>query len=58
MRRLLEVYGWELDRIRGSHHTFVRGGQRYTLPHRRPTLLAHYVRDVLALTAGEDNGED
>jgi predicted RNA binding protein YcfA (HicA-like mRNA interferase family) len=54
---LLEAYGWTLDRIRGSHHVFVRpGGPPLTVPSRRPHVLAVYVRRVLSMTEGEDEG--
>ena len=53
---LLEAYGWELARVRGSHHVFRRGGERLTVPHRRPTVLPVYVRMVLKATAEE--GDD
>jgi predicted RNA binding protein YcfA (HicA-like mRNA interferase family) len=49
LRRLLEAYGWELARIRGSHHVFVRDGAQLTVPHHRPHVLPVYVRQVLAL---------
>jgi predicted RNA binding protein YcfA (HicA-like mRNA interferase family) len=28
VRKLMEKHGWTLQRIRGSHHTFVKPGQR------------------------------
>lgn len=55
LRHLLEAYGWELDRVRGSHHIFKRGSQTLTVPHRRPHVLPVYVREVLALIAGLDD---
>jgi predicted RNA binding protein YcfA (HicA-like mRNA interferase family) len=55
LRHLLEAYGWELDRVRGSHHVFKCGSQTLTVPHRRPHVLPVYVREVLALTAGLDD---
>ena len=47
LRRLLESYGWVLDRIHGSHHTFVRGGETFVVPLRRPHVLPVYVREAL-----------
>ena len=56
LRRLLEAYGWTLRTVRGSHHTFVRGSERLTVPHRRPHVLPVYVRQALRLT--EQQGRD
>jgi predicted RNA binding protein YcfA (HicA-like mRNA interferase family) len=50
LRRLLEAYGWELARVRGSHHIFRLGTSTITVPHRRPTVLPTYVRQILAIT--------
>jgi predicted RNA binding protein YcfA (HicA-like mRNA interferase family) len=58
LARLLEAYGWSLVRVRGSHHLFARGGERLTVPHRRPTVLPVYVRMALAATAGDAEEED
>lgn len=53
--RLLRLYGWELDTIRGSHHVFKREGRELlSIPFRRPRILAVYVRRVIDLT-GEDD---
>lgn len=49
-RRLLEANGWTLARVTGSHHIFVRGGERFTLPFRRPHILPIYVRQILTRT--------
>ena len=55
LERLLSLYGWELDTIRGSHHVFKRDGKDLiSIPLRRPRILAAYVRRVLDLT-GEDD---
>ena len=54
LQQLLEAYGWELDRVRGSHHIFKCGSQTLTVPHRRPHVLPVYVKQVLALTTGLD----
>lgn len=50
LRRLLEAYGWEVVRVKGSHHTFRRGGSSLTIPLRRPNVLAVYVREALDFT--------
>lgn len=49
--RLLRLYGWELDTIRGSHHVYKRDGfQLLSIPFRRPRILAVYVRKALDVT--------
>jgi len=35
----VEAAGWTLDRIRGSHHTFVKAG-------RRPIVIPHPKKDL------------
>jgi len=48
-RRVLEAFGWTLDRIRGSHHHFTSPtGARLVIPLQRPTLQPVYVRQILA----------
>lgn len=54
LERLLSLYGWTLDRSRGSHFGFRRGTAKIVIPRRRPHVLAIYVRLVLAHT-GEDD---
>jgi predicted RNA binding protein YcfA (HicA-like mRNA interferase family) len=53
VQRLLEAYGWALDRVRGSHHVFARGRDTLVVPHRRPHVLPVYVRRVLEVTREE-----
>lgn len=52
LRRLLEDYGFDLKRSKGSHHSFVGiiGDEKVTvvIPFRKP-LQAVYVKKVLAL---------
>ena len=50
LAELLTAYGWELARVRGSHHVFVKDGAQLTVPHRRPHVLAVYVKRVPAQT--------
>jgi predicted RNA binding protein YcfA (HicA-like mRNA interferase family) len=50
LQRLLEAYGWALVRVRGSHHTFRRAGETYTVPLRRPHVLTVFVRGALERT--------
>jgi predicted RNA binding protein YcfA (HicA-like mRNA interferase family) len=67
LRVLLERYGFELKRTKGSHHSFVAqiGGRKVLLvvPYRKP-LQPVYVKQALALIAEieaeevEDDGED
>jgi len=64
-RRVLEAWGWQLDRVRGSHHRFSRDGSHLTIPLRRPHILPVYVQQVLAVTVtieqpeeGEESGDD
>ena len=52
LRTLLESFGFELKRSRGSHHSFVAeiGSQKYILvvPFQRP-LKSVYVKQALAM---------
>jgi predicted RNA binding protein YcfA (HicA-like mRNA interferase family) len=54
-RQLLEAYGWILKRTSGSHHMFVRGNGRLSIPYRRPTMLPVYVRLILKATEADDD---
>jgi len=58
LRRLLELYGWQVERVRGSHHYFVNGRWRFSLPRQLPQMKPTYVRQVLALIeeVPDDNG--
>ena len=57
-RRVLEAFGWTLNRVSGSHHIFKRGTDRINIPFRRPHIKPTYVRDVLEATAsGESHDE-
>ena len=58
VRRLLEAYGFELVRTRGSHHVFEAGGVAVTVPFRRPHVLPIYVKKVLQLTEESDDGSE
>jgi predicted RNA binding protein YcfA (HicA-like mRNA interferase family) len=55
-RAVLEAYGWQLDRVRGSHHIFrhPESGGSLNVPLRRPSILPAYVRKVLSVTEGDD----
>ena len=54
LRRLLEAYGWTLDRVRGSHYIFARGAETLSVPYRRPHVMPVYVKKVLELTEEDD----
>jgi predicted RNA binding protein YcfA (HicA-like mRNA interferase family) len=53
LRRVLEAYGWRLDRISGSHHVFERGGARFSVPIHGGKVKPVYVRQALRWTADE-----
>ena len=55
LQRLLDLHGWTLDRSRGSHFGFRRGSDKIVIPHRRPHVLAVYVRLVLERTGEDDD---
>lgn len=54
LQHLLELSGWTLNRVRGSHHTFTRGTAKLTLPRRTPTMLPIYVKQVLEASKPEE----
>lgn len=56
MRQLLELAGWTLERVKGSHHVFGRDGEQLVVPYRRPHVLAAYVREALRRT--KEEGDD
>jgi len=48
LRKLLESHGWTLDRVKGSHHIFVRpGAHNVVLPVHRGKCKAVYRRLIL-----------
>jgi predicted RNA binding protein YcfA (HicA-like mRNA interferase family) len=53
LRTLLEAYGFEIDTIRGSHHTFrnrVGGvGVKLVIPYKKPYIKQVYVKQAIAL---------
>ena len=61
LQRLLEDYGFELKRTKGSHHSFVGyiGDEKTTIviPYRRP-LKAVYVKKVLAVLVEVESLEE
>lgn len=54
VKKVLEAYGYEEKRVRGSHHVFKheQTGDRWPLPNRKP-LKPYYVRETLK-RIGED----
>ncbi len=56
LQRLLELSGWSLHHIRGSHYVFKKGSERLVVPYRRPHILPVYVREVLRRT--REDGDD
>lgn len=51
--KLLEEKGWQLDRVKGSHHTFKHNENKYliTVPHPRKDIPIGTIRAILK-TAG------
>lgn len=47
VRKTLELNGWKLDRVRGSHHIFKRPGHcSIVIPVHRGKVKPAYVRNV------------
>ena len=50
VRKMLETKGYQLDRIRGSHHVFVKPGcQNEIVPVHHGKVKPSYVRDIKKL---------
>lgn len=47
LRKVLEWYGFELKRVRGSHYAFVRGHQNLIVARRTPHVRSYIVKQVL-----------
>lgn len=48
LARVLERRGWQLIRVRGSHHLYGRGAERIVIPvHGNQTLKAGLQRDLM-----------
>ena len=55
LRKLMEAYGWRLDRINGSHHVFDKPGQRsYPVPVHNGKVQYGYYRKIQNLISGGD----
>lgn len=57
-RRVLEAFGWDLDRVNGSHHIFRRGTTLLSIPLQRPHIKPTYVRDILDATLEVPDDDD
>ena len=58
VRKMLEEAGWSLDRIGGSHHTFVKAGQRsLPIPVHGGKVDPIYVRQVEKIIAEGQAGQ-
>lgn len=56
LEKLLIAFGWRVERDgTGSHVIYAKGSDRLSIPFRRGTVLAVYVRMVLQLTGGDDD---
>ena len=53
IRKLLELEGFVLDRITGSHHIFEKGDIVFVIPAHRNRVKSVYVRRVIELIEGE-----
>jgi predicted RNA binding protein YcfA (HicA-like mRNA interferase family) len=54
LRRLLERDGWQLVRIRGSHHTFTKPGFRHILvPVHHGKIKPFYVKQIRKILEGD-----
>ncbi|TVQ63931.1 MAG: addiction module toxin, HicA family [Phycisphaerales bacterium] len=58
IRKLLEKHGWSLDRIRGSHHVFVKPGHRsIPIPVNKGRVDHHYLEWIKKIIRQADGGE-
>jgi len=49
LTKLLEWYGFELKRVRGSHYAYTCGHHNLVIPKRRPHVHSYVVKDVLKI---------
>ncbi len=52
LHKVLEWHGFELKRVKGSHHSYVRGHLNLTVPRRTPHLRSYIVKQVLQIIEG------
>ena len=58
VRAILERAGYQLVRVRGSHHVFEKAGQQICIiPVHRGKVKPAYVRQILKLAAEEPTDE-
>ncbi len=54
VRRMLEKAGYQLERVRGSHHTFTESGvPPVIVPVHRGKVKPYYVRQIKKLVHGD-----
>ncbi len=53
IRKLLELEGFILDRISGSHHIFQKADTIFVIPVHRNRVKSVYVKRVIQLIEGE-----
>ena len=49
LTKLLEWYGFELKRVRGSHHAYTLRSYNLIVPKRKPHLHSYVVKDALKI---------
>jgi predicted RNA binding protein YcfA (HicA-like mRNA interferase family) len=49
LTKLLEWYGFELKRVKGSHYGYICGSYNLTVPKRSPHLHSYIVKDALKI---------
>ena len=49
LTKLLEGYGFELRRVKGSHHVYRRGPHTLVVPRRTPHVHSYVVKQVLKI---------
>jgi predicted RNA binding protein YcfA (HicA-like mRNA interferase family) len=49
LTKLLEWYGFELKRVRGSHHAYMCGSYNLIVPKRSPHMHSYIVKDALKI---------
>ncbi len=54
IRKLLELEGFILDRITGSHHIFTKADIVFVIPVHRNRVKSVYIRRVIELIEGEE----
>lgn len=62
LRKLLEQYGFILDRVRGSHHSFVYEKETIklgiTIPYRKPLKVIYVKKALVLIEEIESSQED